>query len=420
MKLVSDQENDVVVVGAGPTGLWLAGELRLGGATVTVVETRTERDPNSKALTIHPRTIEIFDSRGIVDPFLAEGVRIPNGHFGGLPDRMDFAVLDTPHPYTIALPQARTEELLEARARALGATIRRGCRVTGLAERGVELDGGEVVPGRYVAGCDGTRSTVRTAAGIDFPGTDATTWGWLADVVLDAPQLGSFAGPDGGLMMVPMGGGITRLVGADPSTDRPEWPGELGLDEVRATVRRIAGTEFGLHDPVWLSRFGNATRQAAAYRRGRVLLAGDAAHQHFPTGGVGMNVGIQDAHNLGWKLAAVATGRAGDALLDTYHEERHPVGAILLEHTRAQTALMTGYTPEGQALRALLSRLIATAPDMSRQLAERLSGLDVAYATGRRVPNLTFPDGSTLFERLRTGEHITTEAGLVRPDGHLA
>ncbi|GAA2699580.1 FAD-dependent monooxygenase [Actinoplanes palleronii] len=414
--------DDVVIVGAGPTGLWLAGELRLGGATVTVLESRTERDPHSKALTIHPRTIEVLDSRGVAAAFLAEGVRIPSGHFGGLPDRMDFAVLDTPHPYTLALPQARTEELLEIRARDLGATVRRGCRVTGLTGDGVELATGEVVAARYVAGCDGVRSTVRAAAGIDFPGTEAGTWGWLGDVVLDAPperSAASIAGPHGAVMAVPLGGGVTRLVGSDPSCDGPGWPGELTLDELRATVRRIAGTDFGMRDPVWLSRFGNATRQAAEYRRGRVLLAGDAAHQHFPAGGVGMNVGIQDAHNLGWKLAAVVTGRAGEDLLDTYHQERHPVGAILLEHTRAQTALMTGWTPEGQALRAVLSRLIATVPEMSRQLAERLSGLDVTYPSGRRVPDLSFPDGTTLFQRLRTGEHVRTEVGLVRPDGHL-
>ncbi|WP_306214527.1 FAD-dependent monooxygenase [Actinoplanes sp. RD1] len=415
--------DDVVIVGAGPTGLWLAAELRLGGATVTVLEPRTERDPHSKALTIHPRTIEILDCRGLADTFLAAGVSVPNGHFAGLPDRMDFAVLDTPHPYTLVLPQARTEELLEDRARTLGATIRRGCRVTGLTEDGVELAGGEIVRARYVAGCDGTRSTIRSAAGIDFPGTGPTTWGWLGDVVLDSPPergMLSVSGPHGGLMVVPMGGGIFRLVGTDPSADRPDWPGELRLDELRATVSLIAGTDFGMRDPVWLSRFGNATRQATAYRRGRVLLAGDAAHQHFPTGGVGMNVGIHDAHNLGWKLAAVVTGRADDTLLDSYHDERHPIGAALLEHTRAQTALMTACTPDGQALRTLLSRLIATTPELSRQLAERLSGLDVEYATGRRVPNLGFPDGSTLFERLRTGDPVKTEAGLVRPDGHLA
>ncbi len=409
--------DDVVIVGAGPTGLWLAGELRLGGATVTVLEAREERDQNSKALTIHPRTIEIFDCRGVVEPFLAEGIRIPNGHFGGLPDRMDFSVLDTPYPFTLALPQARTEELLEERAVRLGAKIRRGCRVTGLTDDGVEL-AGEVVAARYVAGCDGTRSTVRTAAGIGFPGTDATTWGWLGDVVLDAPPDRGFAsvtGVDGGLLVVPLPGGLHRVVGADPGSNAAEWPGELTLDELRATVRAIAGTDFGMRDPRWLSRFGNATRQAETYRSGSVLLAGDAAHMHFPTGGVGMNVGIQDAHNLGWKLAAVVTGRAGDSLLDTYHDERHPVGTDLLRHTRAQTALMTGYSAEGQALRAVVSGLIASAPDMSLILAERLSGLDVAYATGRRVP-----DRGSLFERLRTGRHVETEAGLVRPDGHLA
>jgi 2-polyprenyl-6-methoxyphenol hydroxylase-like FAD-dependent oxidoreductase len=445
---------DVVIVGAGPTGLWLAGELRLGGASVTVLESRTAIDRHSKALTIHPRTIELFDSRGIAEPFLHEGVAIPNGHFAALPDRMDFGLLDTAHPYTLALPQARTEELLEARARDLGATIRRGSAVTALAPDGANIPadgvgipgdglragdladgvqagdlvggvrvGAEVVRARYVVGCDGTRSVVRTAAGIDFPGTDATTWGWLGDVTLDRPPrrgVAQFSGPDGGLMVVPLGDGTHRLVGADPATDRPAWPGELTLGELRDTVRRIAGTDFGLRNPVWLSRFGNATRQASAYRRGNVLLAGDAAHMHFPTGGVGMNVGLQDAHNLGWKLAAVVTGRAPATLLDTYHEERHPVGAALLAHTRAQTALMTSYSPDGQALRALLSGLIATTPDLARQLAERLSGLDVTYTTGRRVPDMPLPGGGTLFERLRSGTHVHTSAGLVRPDGHLA
>ncbi|WP_086664419.1 FAD-dependent monooxygenase [Lentzea kentuckyensis] len=408
---------DVVVVGAGPTGLWLAGELRLGGASVTVLESRQERDPNSKALTIHPRTLEVFDSRGVVAPFLEEGIRIPDGHFAGLPARLDFSALDTPYPFTLVLVQARTEELLEARAERMGVTIRRGREVTGLTEDGVVLSDGEVVEARYVVGCDGTRSTVRTAACIDFPGTGPTTWGWLGDVVLDDPPARGFAnvtGPDGGLMVVPLPGGRHRLVGGDPTANRSDRPGDLTLDELRTTVRRIAGTDFGMRDPVWLSRFSNATRQAATYRKGNVLLAGDAAHMHFPTGGVGMNVGIQDAHNLGWKLAAVVTGRADDSLLDTYHRERHPVGAELLEHTRAQTALMTTFSPEGQALRAVLSQLISTAPDMSKVLAERLSGLGVTYETGRRV------GGLRLFERLRTGEHVETEEGLLRPDGHLA
>jgi 2-polyprenyl-6-methoxyphenol hydroxylase-like FAD-dependent oxidoreductase len=423
--LVTDQGGedvvDVVVVGAGPVGLWLAAELRLGGASVTVLEEREFPDPHSKALTIHPRTIEVLDTRGAAGPFLAEALRIPNGHFAVLPDRLDFSVLDTPFPFTLALPQARTEELLEAHARALGAVIRRGHRVTGLVAGGVEVDGAEVVEARYVVGCDGTRSTVRQAAGIDFPGTDATTWGWLGDVVLDEPPargIENISGLAGGLMIVPLPGGIHRLVGGDPDGNRPEWPGELTFGELRAVVKRIAGTDYGMRNPVWLSRFGNATRQAASYRAGNVLLAGDAAHMHFPTGGVGMNVGIQDAHNLGWKLAAVVTGRADEALLDTYHEERHPVGAELLEHTRAQTALINAYSAEGQALRAVLSRLIATVPDLSRELAERLSGLGVAYGTGRRVRNLRFADGTTLFELLRAGKYVELDltGTRVRPD----
>ncbi|MFD4632360.1 FAD-dependent monooxygenase [Streptomyces sp. NPDC058284] len=448
--------DDVVVVGAGPVGLWLAAELRLGGASVTVIEPRPAPDPHSKALTLHPRTIEILDSRGVAEPFLAEGVPIPDGHFGGLDDRMDFKALDTPFPFTLALPQTRTEELFEARARSLGATVRRGHRVTALHEEGVVVEGGEVVRARYVVGCDGAGSTVRQEAGIDFPGTDATAWGWLGDVVLDEPPSGGFANvtsPRGGLMVVPLPGGVHRIVGGDPDSLRTGRPGELTLPELRAKVVNIAGSDFGMRDPAWLSRFGNASRQASVYRRGRVLLAGDAAHMHFPAGGVGLNVGVQDAMNLGWKLAAVATGRADSALLDTYEAERRPVGADLVVHTQAQTALMMAYSADGQALRGVLSGLIATVPELSRHLAERLSGLDVDYGTGRRAPDLRFTDDSRLFELLRPGRHVLLDftgdavphavpadtvrvrtelaekedradwaavsAALIRPDGHL-
>jgi 2-polyprenyl-6-methoxyphenol hydroxylase-like FAD-dependent oxidoreductase len=447
----------VVVVGGGPVGLWLAAELRLGGASVTVLEAREERDPHSKALTIHPRTLEVLACRGIVDRFLAEGARIPSGHFAGLDDRMDFRVLDTPYPFTLALPQARTEELLEEHALSVGVKVLRGERVEGLVSHGthVTVRGSSTVDALYVVGCDGARSTVRTAAGIDFPGTDATSWGWLGDVVLDDPPPGpvlSMTGAEGGIMVVALPGGVHRFVGNDPTGNRTTWPGELTLEELRATVVRVAGKDFGMRDPRWLSRFGNTTRQAARYREGRVLLAGDAAHVHFPTGGVGLNVGVQDAANLGWKLAAVATGRAPSSLLDSYHAERHPVGVDLLRATRAQTALMTAYTPEVVALRSMLSDFIADVPDFSRVLAERLSALDVAYPaaegahplTGRRAPNLRFADGSALFDLLRharpvlvgtaeaddavaagplrdpPGEWSSVTAALIRPDGHVA
>lgn len=465
-------QQHVVIAGGGPVGLWLAAELRLGGISVTVVEERTEIDGRSKALTIHPRTIEVLASRGAHRPLLAEGQPIPGGHFGILEDRLDFRELDTPFPYTLALPQARTEELLQERALGLGATIRRGDRVTGFTEheRSVTVrvegrEGSYEMEAAYLVGCDGTRSTVRATAGIDFPGTPATVLGWLGDVVLDNPPPPGFSSftLQGGVMVAPLPDGRFRVVGVSPDGLTAEWPGDLTMDELRDKTVAIAGDDFGMRDPSWLSRFGNATRLAAEYRRGRVLLAGDAAHQHFPAGGVGMNVGIQDAHNLGWKLAATLRGRAPDGLLDTYHAERHPVGARLAKHSRAQTALMTTFTPDGLALRSLLSETIAAQPAFNRDLSERLTALAVAYPTtdpaahpltGTRAPDLAF-SGSVdgLFVRLRADAHLlldltdgslgelapaqgvvvhaatldappaawtTVRVALIRPDGHVA
>ena len=424
----------IVVVGAGPVGLWLAAEVRLAGVEVTVLEARAAATRHSRGPTIHPRTIELLDCRGLAEPFLAEAVRIPSGHFGGLPRRMDFGALDTTFPFTLALPQVRTEELLEQRALAAGVRIERGHAVRGLDqdEDGVTLTvegpaGRRSVRAEYVVGCDGTRSTVRTAAGIDFPGTDAVKWGWLGDVELDDPpqnRVLSVDGPHGNMIVIPLPGGLYRLVGNDPSGDGVHDPDELTLDEMRSAVRRIAGTDFGMRDPRWLSRFGNAARLASTYRQGRVLLAGDAAHMHYAAGGVGLNVGVQDATNLGWKLAAVAGGHAPETLLDTYHHERHPVGVDLLKHTRAQNELMTAYSPEGQALRTVLADLIATVPDFSVALAERLSGLDVHYPAdghpliGRRVPDLEFQDGTRLFPLLRAGRFVLLDltGTATRPD----
>ncbi|WP_405578575.1 FAD-dependent monooxygenase [Streptomyces sp. NBC_01092] len=466
------EDRHVVIAGGGPVGLWLAAELRLGGISVTVVEERTEIDERSKALTIHPRTIEVLASRGIHGPFLAEGLTIPFGHFAMLDDRLDFRGLDTPFPYTLFLPQARTEELLQEHALRLGATIVRGQRVTGFTETGrsvtVQVTGPEgtyEIEGAYLVGCDGVGSTVRTAAGIDFPGTPSTVLGWLGDVTLDNPPRNAFSSftHHGGVMVAPLPGGRFRVVGVSPDSVTTEWPGDLTLDELRRKTVAIAGDDLGMRDPSWLSRFGNATRLAAEYRRGRVLLAGDAAHQHFPTGGVGMNVGIQDAHNLGWKLAATLNGRAPEGLLDTYHAERHPVGAQLIEHSRAQTALMSTFTPEGLDLRAVLSGMIAAQPAFNRALAERLTALAVRYPapdpaahplTGTRAPDLAFTGTDKgLFALLRTDAHLLLDlsadgalgdrtspglalhtgpldhppaawnevrAALIRPDGHVA
>ncbi|CAM5697484.1 FAD-dependent monooxygenase [Streptomyces fumanus] len=464
--------HQVVVAGAGPVGLWLAAELRRCGITVAVVERRTGRDPRSRALTVHPRTIETFASRGVHGPFVGEGMPLPGGHFGVLESRLDFRRLPSPFPYTLALPQERTEALLEQQALDSGADILRGQEVTGLTDGPDHIDvhvtgprGDSTLRAAYLVGCDGARSTVRQAAGIDYPGTPSTVLGWLGDVVLDEPPAAgySYFGPAGTLMAVPMPGGLHRLVGITPRDLTTTWPGDLTLDELRENVIAMAGTDFGLRDPVWLSRYGNATRLAARYRRGRVLLAGDAAHQHFPAGGVGMNVGIQDAANLAWKLAATLNGWAPDTLLDTYHAERHPVGANLTATSRAQVALMTAFTPEGLDLRHLLAGLITTLPDLNDHLAAQVSSLAVAYPpaapdahplTGTRAPDLAV--GHTgLFALLRADSYLLLDltgdparplgtwsrpglrvhagtlrtppadwsgirAVLIRPDGHVA
>ncbi|MEV5428234.1 FAD-dependent monooxygenase [Streptomyces sp. NPDC052701] len=460
----------VVVGGAGPVGLWLAGELRRAGITAAVVEARTERDTRSRALTVHPRTIETFASRGVHEPFMREGMPLPGGHFGVLESRLDFRRLPSPFPHTLALPQERTEALLEQQALDLGADILRGQEVTGFTEDPDHITvhitgphGPSTLQAAYLVGCDGARSTVRRAAGIDHPGTPSTVLGWLGDVILDQPPAPGYSrfGPAGTLMAVLMPGGIHRLVGITPRDLTTTWPGDLTLDELRENVIAVAGTDFGMRDPIWLSRYGNATRLAAQYRKGRVFLAGDAAHQHFPAGGVGMNVGIQDAANLAWKLAATLNAWAPEALLDTYHAERHPVGADLTETSRAQVALMTAFTPEGLSLRGLLARLISTLPGLNDHLAAQVSSLAVAYPptdprahplAGTRAPDLAIGD-TGLFALLRADSYLLLDltpggrlgrltrpglrvhtgtlhlppadwtgirAALIRPDGHIA
>ena len=375
---------DVVIAGAGPVGLWLAGELQLAGVRTAVLERLETPNPNPKALGIQPRTLEVFAMRGIEKQFLAEGIPLPKWHFGILDDKLDLSGLDTPYPFVLALPQVRTEALLDERANGLGARILRGREVTGLSEDAsavtVELADGSTLSSRYLVGADGSGSTVRRAAGIDFIGSDSTVFGFLGDVVLDdPPPMGAtFYNEYGAVLTAPIPGGLVRVSGYD-ATDQVPGRREVTLDELRATAIRIAGTDFGMRDPRWLSRFGNATRHAETYRKGRVLLAGDAAHIHFPAGGVGLNTGIQDAMNLGWKLAARLQDRAGEDLLDSYHAERHPLGADVAEHTLAQTALIAGTTPTGRAMRSLFSKLIAAHPSMSRELAEKLTGLDIHY-----------------------------------------
>jgi 2-polyprenyl-6-methoxyphenol hydroxylase-like FAD-dependent oxidoreductase len=288
---------DVVIVGAGPVGLLLAAELRLAGVGTVVLEREAEPSPHPKALGLHARTVEQLAMRGLAEPFLAGGVRVPAWHFGFLERRLDLGRLDSPYPFLLAFPQHRTEALLAERALALGSTIRRGDPVTGLQQDGGEVrvrtgDGGTWTAG-WVVGADGAGSTVRRAAGIGFPGTDADTYAYLGDARADRPPAPGFGVQNerGALIVAPLPGGLLRFTGYDPADQAPDRR-ELTLDGLREAVGRISGADFGVRDPAWLTRFGNATRVAEAYRRGRVLLAGDAAHMHFPAGGVGLNLGL--------------------------------------------------------------------------------------------------------------------------------
>ena len=429
-KASPDGNQPVVIVGAGPVGLWLAHELGIAGVPTLVLERDDQRSPHSKALGIQPRTIEVLAMRNRHEDLLANGRPVPNWHFGMLESRVDFRSLPTPFPFLLAQPQTVTETLLERFATEVGATVRRGHEVTSLTQddssvtvRVTGPDGAYEVSARYVVGTDGSRSTVRREAGIDFPGSDSSYYGFLGEVILDDPPAPGFAAFNeaGRLLPIPMGDGRYRVTGYDPDNQRRV---PLTLEELRETARRIAGTDFGMRDPSWLSRFGSATRLAATYRDRRVLLAGDAAHIHWPAGGVGLNVGLQDAMNLGWKLAAVLQRRAGEALLDTYHAERHPVGAELAVHTLAQTALIVGLTPEITALRTLLGQAVSGIPDFSGMLAMRLSGLDIHYPsadahplTGGRAHD---PEGEGVFPLLYDGRAVLLTMGEDPVDAEAA
>ncbi|MFE7630205.1 FAD-dependent monooxygenase [Kocuria sp. NPDC057446] len=402
-------EHAVVVVGGGPTGLMLAGELGLAGIDVVVVERRAGQDlVGSRAGGLHARTIEVLDQRGIADRFLAEGTTAQVAGFAGVP--LDISDFPTRHPYGLALWQEHIERILADWVRELGVPVRYGNEVAGLAQDDagvdVELSGGRRLRARYLVGCDGGRSVVRRTVGVPFPGWDPTTSSLLAEVELtEEPDWGihqdgvgkhAFRRPeDGG----PVGVMVTErhvLSGREPT-----------LRDLRDALVAVYGTDYGAHSPVWITRFTDMTRQAASYRIGRVLLAGDAAHVHAPDGGQGLNTGVQDAVNLGWKMAQVLEGVSPERLLDSYHAERHPVTARVLRTTMAQVALRR---PD-ERIRAVTDTIaeLLSMDEPRRRYAAMMSGLDIHYdlgaghpLLGRRMPDLDLrtADGPTPVYRL--------------------
>jgi 2-polyprenyl-6-methoxyphenol hydroxylase-like FAD-dependent oxidoreductase len=380
----------VVIAGGGPTGMMLAGELTLVGIDVAIVERRASQElDGSRSGGLHSRTIEVLDQRGIADRFLAEGEAMQVQAFAGVP--LDISDFPTRHNYGLALWQSRFERILASWVGELGVPIARPCEVTGFAQDDtgvvVELSDGQSVRADYLVGCDGGRSLVRKVAGIEFPGWDPTT-SWLIAEVEMAEEPPNGLRPGGGIGRGD--GGSIRVVLTDQHLEHPDEP---TLQDVRQALILADGTDYGVHSPKWISRFTDMTRQAASYRQGRVLLAGDAAHVHPPPGGQGLNIGLQDAVNLGWKLAQVVNGTSPDSLLDTYQAERHPVGARVLQNTMAQVALR-GTGARFDALRDTMSELLSL-DEPRRRFAGMLSGLDVYYdlgeghpLLGRRMPDL--------------------------------
>jgi 2-polyprenyl-6-methoxyphenol hydroxylase-like FAD-dependent oxidoreductase len=452
---------DVIIAGCGPTGAMLAAELRLHDVRVLVLEKDTEPVSFVRIVGLHVRSLELMAMRGLLDRMLEHGRRRPAGGFFAAIAKPAPEGLDSGHAYLLGIPQPVVVRLLEDHAVERGAQVRRGHTLVDLEQDDegvtVELADGERLRSRYLVGCDGGRSTVRKLLGVGFPGEPSRTETLMGEMEVGVPQpeiaakVAEISETHKPFWLRPFGQGVySVVVPAGGVSDRTRPP---TLDDFKHQLRTIAGTDFGVHSPRSLSRFGDATRLAERYRVGRVLLAGDAAHVHPPTGGQGLNLGVQDAFNLGWKLAAQIRGWAPEALLDTYHAERHPVAAEVLDNTRAQMELLSP-EPGPQAVRRLLTELMDF-DEVNRHLIEKITAIGIRYdfgagphpdLLGRRLRDIDVHQGRLYdllhrgrgllldrTERLTVGgwsdrvDHLADPTAaldvpcvLLRPDGHVA
>ncbi len=387
---------DVLIVGAGPAGLMLAGELALARVDVAIVERRTSQDlVGSRSGGLHSRTIEVFDQRGIADRFLSEGKKARTVWFSGV--SLDISDFPTRHPFVLALWQAHIERILAGWVEELGVRVYRGCELAGFTQNeagvDVELIDGRSLRAQYLVGCDGGRSLIRKAAGIAFPGSDPTTSNLIAEAELaEEPPVWGIHRDALGIHSISRheDGRRVRILVTERNAEQTNEP---TLTDLSVALITVYGSDYGVHSPASISRFTDAVRLAATYRMGRVLLAGDAAHIHPPDGGQGLQTGVQDAVNLGWKLAQVVKKRSPEGLLDTYHTERHPVAARVLRNTMASVALRRE-DERTKALRDTMAEFLSM-DEPRKRFGGMLSGLDIHYdlgeghlLLGRRMPDL--------------------------------
>ncbi len=430
---MSAKRTDVLIVGAGPTGLLLAGDLAAAGVSVTVLERRRDESNLTRAFAVHARTLELLDARGLADELITTGTKVTELRLFGRA-AVDFSPLPSRFPFLLVTPQYNTERVLAERAVALGAELVRDAEVTGLSQdaEGVDVQvriGGTPTVRRaaYVVGTDGVHSAIRTALGLEFPGETAVSSVMLADVRLaEAPEstLTVNAGRDGFAFIAPFGDGWYRVIAWDRHSQRPDTD-PVELAEISRTVRLALGTDYGMHDARWMSRFHSDERQAPRYRVGRVFLAGDAAHVHSPAGGQGMNTGLQDAANLSWKLAAAVHGWAPAGLLDSYQEERHPVGREVLRSSGNLLRLALGESVATRAARGLIAKVLTRFTPVVRKLRKTVTGIGIAYPapagahelTGTRATDVALAGGGRLYETLRDGRFVlVTEPGAAPAD----